>query len=172
MKCQLTNMQEVIAKNSWLDELLQFRIGLLWTTKKSLHFLKNRVSRGIILSEKGIPQSAARVHFVPGDIVTVRSEEEIRSHLDDWGGHKGCIFTPEMYERCGKRYRVLRRVEYFYDEVKQKMCKCKDIFLLEGAVCSGRRRAFSQPCDRNCFQFWHASWLVKSLESTTDSVAE
>ena len=172
MKCQLTDIREVIIENSWIDELFQSRIRLLWATKSGLHFLKNRASRGVILKGKEMPGIDPPVNFGPGDIVTVRSEEEIRSLLDHWNGHKGCIFTPEMFERCGKSYRVLTNVEYFYDEVKQKMCKCKDIYLLEGAVCSGRRRAFSLPCDRNCFQFWHASWLVKSDKPTPDSATE
>ena len=98
---------------------------------------------------------------MPGDFVIVLTKDEIHSILDDWGATKGCVFTPEMYERCGKTYKVFKNIDYFYDEVKQKMCKCNNIVVLERAVCSGRRKLFSEDCDRNCFQFWHISWLKK-----------
>ena len=50
------------------------------------------------------------------------------------------------------------------DEAKQKMCKCKDIVLLEDVLCSGRQKLYFEDCDRCCFYFWHKDWLV-SLEA-------
>ena len=46
-----------------------------------------------------------------GDRVIVRSPEEILSTLDADGTLDGLPFMPEMLERCGKPFRVERRVE-------------------------------------------------------------
>jgi hypothetical protein len=94
-----------------------------------------------------------------GDYVKVRSKQELLALMEE-KTYK-CRIMPEMYESCGKRYKVLKKVENFYDEVKQKMCKCKDIFLLEGSTCSGKLGSFPQPCDLKCFYFWHKDWLEK-----------
>ncbi len=68
----------------------------------------------------------------------------------------------EMYPLCGKSFKVIDQVSYFYDELKDKVCKCKDIFFLEGAVCSGKNKFFKDPCDLMCYYFWHKDWLRKS----------
>ena len=162
MSCQLMNMHELTLRNSLLNNLFQFRIKLIWSTKKRVLFLKNKLSHSLIpKSQSGAFESYLQTQINPGDMVKVYSKEEIRNILDDWGASQGCVFTPEMYKHCDKIFKVYKRVEYFYDEVKQKMCKCKNIVLLEGAFCSGRRKIFSEDCDRNCFQFWHVLWLKK-----------
>lgn len=162
MPCQLTNMHELVLRNSGLNNLFQLRIKLVWSTKKKVIFLKNKLFHSIIRQKKTEALGIfGHTQIVPGDMIKVRSEEEIRSVLNDWGGYKGCIFTPEMYGHCNKTYRVFKKIDYFYDEVKQKMCKCKDIFLLEGILCGGQRKMFPSNCDRNCFLFWHSAWLQK-----------
>lgn len=162
MSCQLTSFPALKVRNSWFNNLFQSRIKLLWSAKKKALFLKNKLLHLFKPKSKPRPPAnAEQTKILPGDIVRVRSKEEIDTILDDWGGTRGCIFTPEMYSCCNRLYRTLKRVDYFYDEVKQKMCKCKNIYLLKGAVCSGRRRLFPESCDRNCFLFWHASWLEK-----------
>jgi hypothetical protein len=161
MNCQLMNRHELLMENSLWEDIGQMRIRILWDTKKKLLMLKNKSMKalGIRGPVKLIMESAPVMQA--GDLVKVKSAEEIRSLLDENGGSQGCIFTPEMYAYCGKQARLFKKVGYFYDEVKNKMCKCKNLFLLEGAFCSGKRRAFPNACDRNCFLFWHSSWLEK-----------
>jgi hypothetical protein len=95
-----------------------------------------------------------------GDYVRVRSKEELLALMEQ--KEYKCPIMSEMYEGCEKIYRVIRKVDHFYDEVKQKMCKCKDIFLLEGSTCSGQMGSFPEPCDLDCFFFWHKDWLEKA----------
>ena len=160
--CQLTSLLELAQSNSGIENLCQSRIKIIWSTKKGLTFLKNRLSRIFIKSKNPVaPFTLPQVEIKAGDLVRVFPETTIRSILDDWGGTKGCIFTPEMYKYCNKTYKVLKKIDYFYDEVKQKMCKCRNIVLLEDSVCTGRRKVFPADCDRNCFLFWHTSWLEK-----------
>ena len=96
-----------------------------------------------------------------GNIVKVRPKEEIQKELDDAGKYGGCWFIDEQYEYCDKKFKVAKKVDYFFDEAKQKMVKCKNIYFLDGVLCSGRQRLYSVSCDRYCFLFWHAAWLEK-----------
>ena len=86
--------------------------------------------------------------------------EEIKGTLDRFRKTRGCTFQDRMYECCGKEFRVCEKVDYFFDEAKQKFCKCKNIFLLEGSYCNGKT-AYLRPCERNCFYFWNINWIEK-----------
>ncbi|RJP96275.1 MAG: hypothetical protein C4518_00390 [Desulfobacteraceae bacterium] len=162
MECQLITMCDIQQRNSRLNDLIQLRINLVWNTKKKLGFLKNKLRRpGSKIIEPTESEVLQTTQLLPGDIVRVRAKDEIQSILDERGATNGCTFTPEMYARCGETYKILKEIHYFYDEVKNRMCKCRDMVILEGALCSGRRRMFSDDCDRCCFQFWHKRWLEK-----------
>jgi len=162
MTCQLTNIDEIKQKNSWIGDLLQARVKILRPGKRKAIFLRNKLFN--ILSperktENIVPIDQSIIN--PGDKVKVRSKKEIRGMLDDHEKYKGCLFIDEMYGHCGNTYRVLKTANYFFDEAKQKMCKARDTVLLEGVVCSGRQRLYKVTCDRNCFFFWHKDWLKK-----------
>jgi hypothetical protein len=159
MSCQLAELVGLIEKNSFLNEISQSAIRRIHPLKGRLIFLKRRMLRRLGLIH-GIKDNA-RKEIRAGDLVRVRSKKEICSILDDWRRYKGCSFMDEMYEYCDKRYRVLKKVQYFYDEVKQEVVKCKDIVILDGLICSGRRKLYRDRCDRNCFLFWHKDWLEK-----------
>ena len=162
MSCQLTLIQHIAKKNSWLNHCLQYRVRLLRTSKRKVVFLMKRLlsilkirkrsGNGILYESQNIKE---------GDMVCVRPKDEIQNELDDAGKYKGCWFIDEQYDYCGKEFRIAKRVDYFFDEAKQKMVKCKNMFFLEGVLCSGRQRLYSVSCDRNCFLFWHIAWLEK-----------
>jgi hypothetical protein len=162
MTCQLTSINDIKKQNSWVNNLLQIRVKILRPAKRKAKFLRNRFLR--ILNprnQKTIPIIVPSSDIGPGDIVKVRSVQEILNMLDDHEKYKGCLFIDEMYEHCDKTYKVLKTANYFFDEAKQKMCKAKDSVILEGVVCSGRQRLYSVSCDRNCFFFWHKAWIEK-----------
>jgi len=96
-----------------------------------------------------------------GDLVRVCSKKDINNSLDNWRRYKGCSFMDEMYQYCGRTFKVLKVVRNFYDEVNQRLVKCRDVLILEGVICSGRRTLYREKCDRNCFLFWHTVWLDK-----------
>jgi hypothetical protein len=91
-----------------------------------------------------------------GDLVRVRSREEIQATLDRWRALKGCGFLGEMAGYCGTNQRVLKRVERFIDERDYRLKKASGIVLLDGVICSGNGK-----CDRCCFFFWREEWLEK-----------
>jgi hypothetical protein len=95
----------------------------------------------------------------PGDLVRVRSLEEIQATLDRWNKLRGCGFMPEMAPYCGTTQRVLKPVRRFVDERDRQAKKARGIVLLEGAICQGT--ADFGPCDRSCYFFWREEWLEK-----------
>lgn len=102
---------------------------------------------------------APTIPFVQGDLVRVRSREEIFSTLDPFKELKGCAFLPDMYEYCGTQQRVLKSMRYFMDERDYKLKKVRGVILLENVICSGTP-TFGE-CDRCCFLFWREEWLEK-----------
>jgi hypothetical protein len=150
--CQLQYLDEIGQKNTWINDKLQYSI-------RKFRYYKRRMKQ-IGRAAKGLAQNPASgvPDIQPGDLVRIASAAEIRRTLDRNRKTGGCTFQIGMYDHCGKEYRVLKKVEYFFDETKQKLCKCKNIYLLEGSCCTGTT-AYLEVCDRNCFFFWHARWL-------------
>lgn len=110
------------------------------------------------------PQATAKnftpaIPFTQGDLVRVRSREEIFSTLDPFKELKGCAFLPDMYQYCGTQQRVLRSMRYFMDERDYKLKKARGVILLENVICNGTP-TFGE-CDRCCFLFWREEWLEK-----------
>ena len=103
-------------------------------------------------SDSAIPLKA-------GDMVRVRSLNEIRENLDKNGKLNGMLFIPDMAQYCGGTYRVFKRVNKIFNTREWKMKKCKDIVLLEGLFCHGYGEFLG--CDRSCFFFWKEAWLEK-----------
>jgi len=109
-------------------------------------------------------ETHSTVALVPGDLVRVRSRQEIQATLNRWNQLKGCAFMEEMWPYCGTIQRVLRRVERFLDERDYLVKRCKGIVLLAGVICEGTKDF--GPCDRCCFYFWREEWLEKLEESS------
>jgi len=94
-----------------------------------------------------------------GELVRVRSREEIQATLDHFGRLKGCAFLHGMEPYCGTIQRVLKPMERFVDERDLRVKKCKGLVLLEGVMCQGVT-TFGR-CDRSCFMFWREEWLER-----------
>ncbi len=95
-----------------------------------------------------------------GDMVRVKSMEEIKATLNHVGQTKGCSFiTSVMGPYCGTVQRVLKPMERFVDEREMRVKKCKGIVLLDGVICEGTT-SYGR-CDRCCYVFWRKEWLEK-----------
>jgi hypothetical protein len=117
-------------------------------------------------SETGATSSSLKA----GDLVQVRSREEIQATLNPWGQLKGCMFMPEMLPYCGTTQRVLKRLERFVDERDYHVKKSQGIVLLEGLNCQGT--SDYGRCDRACFYFWREEWLEKIDEGDAETIGE
>lgn len=98
------------------------------------------------------------LNLQPGDLVEVKTLDEIEATLDGTGKHKGLMFSQELREYCGRRMRVLKRVERICLESRPGVLrKLKNTVLLEGSICRGRGIG----CDRTAFLFWRECWLKR-----------
>jgi hypothetical protein len=108
---------------------------------------------------------AAVLNLQPGELVQVRSKDEIRQTINENNRNRGLSFDVEMVPYCGKTFRVLRRVERIIDEKTGTMIRIPgDCIILDGVVCSGclsRNRPF---CPRSIYPYWREIWL-KRVES-------
>ena len=105
-----------------------------------------------------------RLGLRPGDLVEVKSKEEIYATLDERDRNRGLRFDSEMLLYCGKRARVLRRVEHIIDEQTGKMIHIKgDCIILDGVVCTG---AYHRSCPRRIFPYWRECWLSPVAEDS------
>jgi hypothetical protein len=104
--------------------------------------------------------------FNTGDLVMVRTREEIEKTLDPWGALNRCGFMEEMWKYCGTRQKVLKRVERFLDERDYLVKRARGVVILENVLCAGTID-FGK-CDRTCFFFWRDEWLT--LVGTRESL--
>lgn len=95
----------------------------------------------------------------PGDLVRVRSKEEILATLDHGEKNRGLKFYGCMLKHCGQLYRVLRRVDCVVDEISGKLVRgITGTVLLDGALCDG---ISYRGCPRACHWLWREAWLER-----------
>jgi hypothetical protein len=100
------------------------------------------------------------LHLQPGELVEVKSKEEILATLDQNQKNRGLWFDSEMLPYCGGIYRVLSRVNRIVDEKSGKMVTMKSpCIMLEGVVCKSH---FHRLCPRAIYPYWRESWLKRA----------
>jgi hypothetical protein len=106
-----------------------------------------------------------RLNLHPGELVEVKSKEEILDTLDEADRTRGLRFDREMLQYCGKRGRVLRRVEHIIDEKTGRMLTIKaDCIIIDGFICTGD---YHRMCPRAIYPYWRESWLRRVEQPTT-----
>ncbi|UAC01528.1 hypothetical protein Dvina_07505 [Dactylosporangium vinaceum] len=94
-----------------------------------------------------------------GDLVEVRSEEEILATLDEQGELDALPFMPEMLQYCGKRFRVYKSAHKTCDTMQRSgMRKMEHAVHLVGLRCDGGGHG---GCQAGCLLFWKTAWLSK-----------
>ena len=103
------------------------------------------------------------LNLQPGELVEVRSKEEIMATLDKSQRNRGLWFDSEMLPYCGGIYRVLRRVHRIVDEKTGKMVNMKNpCIVLEGVVC---KSDFHRLCPRAIYPYWRENWLKRAANT-------
>ncbi|HMM93449.1 hypothetical protein [Phycicoccus sp.] len=93
----------------------------------------------------------------PGELVEVKSLPEIRATLNGNQRNRNLWFDREMVRYCGRRMRVLRRVERLIDEATGEMIVPKTpSIILDGAICVGD---YHKLCPRQDYAFFREVWL-------------
>jgi hypothetical protein len=93
-----------------------------------------------------------------GDVVRIRSLEEISATLDANGCLDGLPFMPEMAKYCGATGTVFRYVDKIYDYGGRKdLRRMKDAVLVAGLRCDGSAH---DGCQARCYLLWKTAWLT------------
>jgi hypothetical protein len=104
----------------------------------------------------------AVLNLQPGDLVQVRSKDEIMPTLNAGLKNRGLSFDVEMVPYCGKKFRVLRRVERIINEKNGVMIRMPTAcIILEGVTCSGCFSDNRLFCPRSIYPYWHEIWLKR-----------
>jgi hypothetical protein len=144
--------------------------GLLGTSRKMWSkFVRDEVATDPRRVARSIETCSASevLGLQPGELVEIKSEEEIRRTLDVTGKNRGLGFMPEMWPYCGQQGRVLKRVEKIcLEEASRTVRAMKNTVILEGLFCQGNGIG----CDRACFYFWRECWLKRAPSSSIDPV--
>ncbi len=182
--CQATELNRAAPSCLPLRDLGQFvqdvrsgNAGVLWTARAFLVGLFNRLQK---LSTRLLPprlqfRRGLRWRFLeggavgrtptevldlqPGELVRVKSRDDILATLDANLLNRGMGFEEEMSRWCGRVGRVERRVDRCLDERTGRMLTMKNpCIVLENSVCEG---AFNAACPREFVHFWREIWLER-----------
>lgn len=95
----------------------------------------------------------------PGDVVRVKSKEQIIATLDVNNKNRGLMFDGEMLRYCGQIGRVRDRIEKIIDEHTGRMIELEsDCVTLEDVVCKAE---YHRLCSRGIYQYWREIWLER-----------
>ena len=137
----------------------------------ALRWLYNRFQRvwggvpyprwpGIIPAGQATP--TGRLNLQSGELVRVRSYEEIRATCTSDNKNRGMGFDAEMVPYCGGTYRVLDRVTKIVNERTGKMMTMQNpCIILDGVVCQSRYSRCRMFCPRSIYQYWREVWLQR-----------
>lgn len=110
----------------------------------------------------GARTPAAQIGLQPGELVRIRSYQEILATINEDGRNRGMSFDPEMVPYCGHTYRVLDRVHKIINEKTGKMLHlANDCIVLEGVVCQARYSKHRRFCPRSIYAYWREIWLER-----------
>ena len=105
-----------------------------------------------------------------GDLVEVRSKEEILATLDQHGAVDGMPFMPEMLQYCGRRFRVGAVAHKTCDTARQtwKARRLQATVHLAGLHCDGLAHG---GCQAECNLFWKDEWLKPAADNEDGSAS-
>jgi hypothetical protein len=105
---------------------------------------------------------SVELNLLPGELVRVKSYEQILATLNKRDRNQGLYFDAEMVQFCGGTYRVLKQVHRIIDEKTGRMLKFpRRCVILQNAYCKGaisRNRLF---CPRSIYPYWREIWLER-----------
>jgi hypothetical protein len=100
-----------------------------------------------------------KLNLLAGEMVEVRSQEEILSTLDENGRLNAMPFMPEMVQYCGKQFRVYKVAHKTCDNIQPwNMRTVKNAVHLTNVRCDGQSHG---SCDAGCLIFWNEAWLKR-----------
>jgi hypothetical protein len=109
------------------------------------------------------PLDTPRLDLHPGDLVRVKSKEQILETLSPEGSDRAVAFDDENMPFCGGTYQVYRRVNHMIDEFTGRMMDLEhEWYMLDDVVCSGEHAPGRWFCPRGFHVQWTDAWIEPS----------
>lgn len=170
------NLESGLAGNSKGHRILEFVLIVTRMLQASIIGFFNEVqerrrsSRYPFIEGTAEKSPMERLDLQPGELVEVRSKEEIMATLDKSQRNRGLWFDSEMLPYCGGIYRVLRRVHHIVDEKTGRMVTMKNpCIVLDGVVC---KSDYHRLCPRAIYPYWRESWLRRAGSPASSAITE
>jgi hypothetical protein len=110
----------------------------------------------------GTRTPTVNLNLQPGEMVRVKSFEEVRDTLNSKSRNRGLYWDAELVPYCGREFRVRSRVKKVIDERTGKMLNLQsEPLILEGAFCQAKYSEHRYFCPRATFSFWSEVWLER-----------
>ena len=111
---------------------------------------------------EGQPTPTVALNLQPGELVRVKSHDEILKTLNTASKNRGMAWDAEMVPYCGKTYRVLARVTRIINEKTGEMQEMKTpCIILDSVVCQSRYSHCRMFCPRSIYSYWREIWLER-----------
>jgi hypothetical protein len=161
--------------NAGISDLV--RAMFLWAFKKALKVGGYRLLLGtynrIQKMRGGVPYPylsgtltktpTEDLNLQPGELVQIRSYEEILATLDHRNRNRGLYFDSEMVPFCGGKYRVIERVEKIVNENTGEMSKLPGVcIMMDGVKCRSWYSEKRIACPRAILSYWREIWLRRA----------
>ncbi|HKP97788.1 MAG TPA: hypothetical protein VJ385_18760 [Fibrobacteria bacterium] len=147
--------------------VLNFGIGYRFLLKGYDAFQKVRGGKpyphasGCIPMDKPTPTET--LDLQPGEMVEVKSPEEIRATLNVKGRNRGMWFDQEMVQYCGGKFPVELRVDRLIDDKTGKLLVMKNPCIqLQGVICKASCTDRRLGCPRATNMYWRELWLKRA----------
>ena len=116
-----------------------------------------------LVGRSGDKTPSVSLNLQAGELVQVRSKDEILRTLNPGLRNRGLGFDVEMIPYCEKgTRRVLRRVEKIINEKTGRMMTLPNpCIVMDGVVCSGNRSHNRMFCPREVYPYWREIWLKR-----------
>jgi hypothetical protein len=119
---------------------------------------------------KGESTPTATLNLQHGELVRIKSYDDILKTLDTSNRNRGLYFDAEEVPYCGRIYRVLKRVSKIIDERTGKMREMKTpCVILDSVVCQSRFSECRMFCPRSIYSYWREIWLERVEPSASSS---
>jgi hypothetical protein len=110
----------------------------------------------------GQPTPTQVLNLQPGELVRVKSHQEILKTLTVGSRNRGMWWDAEMVPHCGQTRRVLHRVNKLIDEKTGVMADMKNpCIILDSVACESRFSACRMFCPRGIYPYWREIWLER-----------
>jgi len=111
---------------------------------------------------EGQPTPTATLNLQPGELVRIKSHEDILRTVNTGSRNRGLWWDAELVPYCGGTYRVAKRAQKVIDEKTGKMVHMKSpSILLDTVVCQARYSPCRMFCPRSTYAYWREIWLER-----------